>query len=115
MTPAFAVVVLSSLLSTAPRQSGMPIGKGATVPAVKITAPSGGWTVDRMLLVEGTISDTTVARVVVSINGDRYLLRTAGGRFSRKFPAAGGKNVVTVTATNKGGVGKAQVTTYAQI
>jgi uncharacterized protein YfaP (DUF2135 family) len=115
MNTASLVLVVASLLSGSPRQTGVPIGRGTTVPTVKITAPAGGWSVDRMLLVEGTISDTTVDPVLVSINGDRYLMRTSGGRFSRKFPAAGGKNVVTVTATNKGGVGKAQVTTYAQV
>jgi len=115
MHPALLALALTPLLSASPRQTGVPIGKGTTVPTVKITAPAGGWTVDRMMLVEGTISDSTVDPVVVSINGDRYLMRTSEGRFSRKFPAASGKNVVTVMATNKGGVAKAQVTTYAQI
>jgi uncharacterized protein YfaP (DUF2135 family) len=98
-----------------PRQVGVPIGAGTELAKVHITAPSGGWTVDRMLLVEGTVSDTTIDPVVVSINGDRYLMRTSGGRFSRKFPAASAKNVVTVMATNKAGTGSSQVTTYAQI
>jgi uncharacterized protein YfaP (DUF2135 family) len=57
----------------------------------------------------------TVDPIVLSINGDRYLLRTNGGRFSRKFPAGSGKNVVTAYATNAGGTGRAQVTAYAQI
>ncbi len=95
--------------------TGVPIGKGKTVPTVTISAPSGGWTVDRMMTVAGKISDPTVDPVVISINGDRYLIRTAGGSFSRKFPASSGKNVVTVLATNQGGTGTAQVTTYAQI
>ena len=64
-----------------------------------------------MMLVEGTLSDTTIDPVVVSINGDRYLMRTNQGRFSRKFPAASGKNVVTVLATNKAGTANAQATT----
>lgn len=115
MNPALVALVLAPLVSASPRQTGVPIGSGTTAPQVKLTAPTGGWTVDRMMLVEGTISDPTVDPVTVSINGDRYLMRTSGGHFSRKFPAAGGKNVVTVLATNKGGVGKAQVTTYAQI
>src|SRR5207237_1344740 len=48
-------------------------------------------------------------------NGDRYLMRTFSGRFQRKFPAAAGKNVVTILATNKGGTGRAQVTSFAQV
>ncbi|MBN9680891.1 MULTISPECIES: DUF2135 domain-containing protein [unclassified Corallococcus] len=113
-------VLLAGLLSqTAPpvsaRQQGVPIGRGTTVPKVVLSAPSGGWTVDRMLQIEGTVSDASVDPVVVSINGDRYLMRTQGGRFSRKFPAASGKNIVTVMATNKGGTARAQATSYAQV
>jgi uncharacterized protein YfaP (DUF2135 family) len=112
-------VLLAGLLSAAPsvpaRQKGVPIGQGDKLPIVKLSAPSGGWTVDRMLRVEGTVSDRTVDPVVVSINGDRYLMRTRGGSFSRKFPAASGKNIVTVMATNKAGTGRAQATSYAQV
>src|SRR5262245_3560096 len=78
------------------RQQGVPIGRGKSLASVRLTAPSGGWTVDRMLKLEGTISDTSIDPVVVSINGDRYLMRTFSGRFSRKFPAASGKNIITV-------------------
>jgi len=98
-----------------PRQTGLPLGTGTERPVVRLTAPQGGWTVGRMIEVAGTVSDPTVDPITLSINGDRYLLRTAGGRFSRKFPAAAGKNVVVATATNKGGTGEAQVTCFAQV
>jgi uncharacterized protein YfaP (DUF2135 family) len=104
-----------ALAAAAPRQSGVPLGQGTEPATVTIAAPSGGWTVDRMMLVDGTVSDATIDPVVLSINGDRYLLRTRQGRFSRKFPAASGKNVVTVLASNQAGTARAQVTTYAQI
>lgn len=110
---ALALVVAAP--TPAPRDAGVPVGQGTKVPEVRITAPAGGWSVGRMIDVEGTVSDPTVDPILVSINGDRYLLRTAGGRFSRAFPAAAGKNVVTVLATNRGGTGTAQVTCYAQI
>jgi uncharacterized protein YfaP (DUF2135 family) len=115
MLPVFLALLLTQTPHENPRQQGVPIGKGTKLAKVTLTAPSGGWTVDRMMLVEGTLSDTTIDPVVVSINGDRYLMRTYNGRFSRKFPAASGKNIVTVMATNKGGTTRAQVTTYAQI
>jgi uncharacterized protein YfaP (DUF2135 family) len=98
-----------------PRDAGLPIGKGAERPVVQLTSPPGGWTVGRMIAVEGTVSDPTVDPVTLSINGDRYLLRTFRGRFSRKFPAASGKNVIVATATNQGGTGEAQVTCFAQV
>lgn len=116
---AFAIVLMLplflSLQARAREPVGVPVGEGTTPAKVTLTAPSGGWSVGRMLLVEGTVSDTTVDPVVLSINGDRYLMRTANGRFSRKFPAAFGRNVVTVMATNKAGTSRAQATTYAQI
>jgi uncharacterized protein YfaP (DUF2135 family) len=97
------------------RMDGVPIGKGTTPATVTLSKPTGGWSVGRMLKVEGRVSDTSIDPVVVSINGDRYLMRTQSGSFSREFPAAAGKNVVTVLATNQGGTSRAQATTYAQI
>lgn len=109
------LLLLVPCVALAREPVGVPIGKGTTPAKVTLTAPSGGWSVGRMLLVEGAVSDTTVDPVVLSINGDRYLMRTSNGRFSRKFPAAYGRNVVTVMATNKAGTTSAQATTYAQI
>jgi uncharacterized protein YfaP (DUF2135 family) len=96
-------------------ETGVPIGTGKTKATITITSPTGGWTVDRMMRVAGTVSDPTIDPVTISINGDRYLIRTSGGRFQRSFPAASGKNVVTVIATNQAGTATAQVTTYGQI
>lgn len=110
------VVVAMAQPKMAPeRHDGVPIGKGTTPATVTLTKPTGGWSVGRMLKVEGRVSDTSIDPVTVSINGDRYLMRTRGGAFSREFPAASGKNVVTVLATNHGGTARAQATTYAQI
>lgn len=95
-------------------ETGVPIGKGTSKPTVTLTAPVGGWTVDRMLKVEGTVSDQTVDPIVISINGDRYLMRTFSGRFSRKFPASNGKNVVKVSATNQGGTTTTEATVTVQ-
>jgi uncharacterized protein YfaP (DUF2135 family) len=114
-----AAAVVSLLMAAPqvapPRESGVPIGTGKEKPVIHLTAPAGGWTVGRMISVEGSVSDPTVDPVTISINGDRYLLRTQNGRFSRKFPSASGKNVVVAMGTNKGGTGKTQVTCYAQI
>jgi len=98
-----------------PRESGVPVGRGTVLPVVTLTSPPGGWSVGRMMLVEGAVSDATVDPITLSINGDRYLLRTFSGRFSRKLPAAAGKNVVTAIATNRGGTASALVTCFAQI
>ncbi len=110
-----ALLVVATTLSAGERQIGVPIGQGTKRPKVSIDQPRGGWTIDRMLTVEGRVDDTTVDPILVSINGDRYLMRTFSGVFKRAFPAAAGKNVITISATNKGGTGTAQVTTYAEI
>jgi uncharacterized protein YfaP (DUF2135 family) len=114
-----AVLTLVSLLSSAgpkpTREVGVPIGKGTSLATVTLDEPRGGWSVDRMMLVKGRVSDTTIDPIVLSINGDRYLMRTFQGRFERKFPASAGKNVVTVRATNKAGTATAQATAYAQV
>ena len=117
MVAALLAVVLAAAPPSVPRprDAGVPMGKGTERPTVRLTSPAGGWSVGRMLSVEGTVSDLTVDPITLSINGDRYLLRTSGGRFSRKFPAAAGKNVVIATATNHGGTGEAQVTCFAQV
>jgi uncharacterized protein YfaP (DUF2135 family) len=101
--------------TTPSRDQGVPTGMGRERPRVELTAPVGGWTVGRMVEVAGTVSDPTVDPITISINGDRYLLRTQNGRFSRKFPAASGKMVVVAMATNRGGTGTAQATAYAQV
>ncbi len=117
MLPALIALALAapSAATPLPREQGVALGRGTERPVVQLTSPGGGWSVGRMMAVEGTVSDPTVDPITISINGDRYLLRTLGGRFSRKFPAAAGKNVITATAANKGGTGQAQVTCYAQI
>jgi uncharacterized protein YfaP (DUF2135 family) len=109
-----ALLVCTALPAAAREAEGVPIGKGKTKSTVTLNAPTGGWTVDRMILVSGTVSDTTIDPVVLSINGDRYLLRTRNGQFWRKFPAATGKNIVTVRATNLAGTTTAQATTFVQ-
>jgi len=97
------------------RQTGKVLGQGETAPTITLTAPAGGWTVDRMVLVAGNVSDPTINPITVSINGDRYLLKTVNGEFQRKFPVTAGKTSVIVQGSNRGGTGKAERTFYAQV
>lgn len=115
MLQVLVVIALAQPKLAPARTDGVPIGKGTTLATVSLSKPTGGWSVGRMLKVEGRVSDSSIDPVVVSINGDRYLMRTRGGAFSREFPAASGKNVVTVLATNQAGTARAQATTFAQI
>jgi uncharacterized protein YfaP (DUF2135 family) len=98
-----------------PRQSGKPIGEGTDPIQIELTDPKGGWTVDRMVRIAGTINDHTATPVTVNINGDRYLLRAETGSFSRKFPVAAGKNSIIVSARNKAGLKEVERTVYSQV
>lgn len=115
MVALLTIVSLLSAASAPARDGGVPIGKGTTLATITLDEPRGGWSVDRMILVKGRISDNTIDPIVLSINGDRYLMRTFQGRFERKFPASAGKNIVTIRATNKAGTASAQATAFAQV
>ncbi|MEK6626052.1 MAG: histidine kinase [Bdellovibrionota bacterium] len=97
------------------RQSGKIMGKGKDKINIVLQSPKGGWTLDRMIEIAGTISDPTVNPVTVIINGDRYLLRTTNGQFKRNFPATSGKNSIIVQGTNQAGTFKAERTVYAKV
>jgi uncharacterized protein YfaP (DUF2135 family) len=114
----FAVLVLCSFAPSpahAARQSGKVIGQGKDPIQIQLTDPKGGWTVDRMVRIAGTINDSTASPVTVNINGDRYLLRAEGGSFSRKFPVTSGRNSIIVSGTNKAGMRQAERTVYSQV
>jgi uncharacterized protein len=95
---------------------GRPIGgEGTELPVLTLTKPEGGWTTSMQLEIAGNCSDPTADPMVVNINGVRYYIRTAEGAFSRKFPAARGKNTVTVECANQAGVARATATVEAVI
>ncbi|MCG3193372.1 MAG: hypothetical protein DIJKHBIC_02622 [Thermoanaerobaculia bacterium] len=80
--PGLVSLVLAAAVAAEPvpaRQTGKVLGQGQSPPTVTLTAPTGGWTVDRMVLIAGTFSDATIDPITVSINGVRYLVRTNGG------------------------------------
>ncbi|MCB0362285.1 MAG: DUF2135 domain-containing protein [Bdellovibrionales bacterium] len=95
-------------------QSGAIVGEGNDPIKIVLTSPRGGWSVDRMVKVSGSLSDPTVNPVTISINGDRYLIRTVNGEFQRKFPVCTGKNVITVQAANKNGTFKKEKTFFSK-
>lgn len=111
----FLIFLSQESLATRNRASGAVVGDGSEPVVITISSPKGGWTVDRMVKVEGSVSDRSVNPVTISINGDRYLIRTTGGQFSRKFPVTAGKNVLSVQAANKSGTFKAAKTFYAKV
>lgn len=111
----FSLLASLGVEAALPRQSGKIIGTGNERPTITLTAPKGGWTVDRMVEVAGSISDSTINPITVSINGDRYLLKTFNGAFKRKFPVVRGKNSIILQGANKAGLAKAQRTLFAEV
>ncbi len=95
---------------------GKPIGgQGAEPPVLTLTRPEGGWTTGMQVEVSGTCSDQTADPLVVNINGVRYYVRSKGGAFSRKFPAAKGNNNIVVECSNTAGVARASTSVEALI
>lgn len=90
-------------------------GTGTELPLLTLTKPEGGWTTSFQLEVAGTCSDPTADPVIVNINGVRYFIRSSEGAFSRKFPAAKGKNTVIVECSNKAGTARATAAVEAVI
>jgi uncharacterized protein YfaP (DUF2135 family) len=101
--------------SPAKRQVGRIIGAGDKKPRIDLVRPRGGWTVGRMVTIEGEISDPTIDPLTVSINGGRYLLRTFDGKFKRAFPVSNGKNTILVRGTNQGGSTEVTRTVFGQV
>ena len=90
-------------------------GTGEQLPELTLTKPQGGWTTGMQMEVAGTCSDVSADPIVVNINGVRYYIRSGNGAFSRKFPAAKGKNVIIAECTNKAGTVRASATVEAMI
>lgn len=98
------------------KHRGNPIGgQGKEKPVITLTKPEGGWTTSFQLDISGTCSDPTCDPIVININGVRYYIRSSQGAFSRKFPAAKGKNNIIVECSNKAGVARASTTVDAVI
>ncbi len=112
---ALPIAFLGLSASAVERQSGKVIGQGKDPLQIQLSAPKGGWTVDRMVRVEGTVNDATASPITVNINGDRYLLRVQGSSFSRKFPVSSGKNSIIVSGMNQAGERQAERTVFAQV
>ena len=90
-------------------------GTGQQLPILTLSKPQGGWTTGMQMEVAGTCSDASADPIVININGVRYYIRSNSGSFSRKFPAAKGKNVVIAECSNKAGTVRASATVEAMI
>lgn len=90
-------------------------GTGTEAPRMTLAKPEGGWTSSMQLEIAGNCSDATADPIEVNINGVRYLIRSSGGSFSRKFPIGPGKNTIVAECRNPAGIGRASTTVEAVI
>lgn len=97
------------------RRGGTVTGQGDVMPVLTLAKPEGGWTCGMQLEVSGTCSDATADPITAHINGVRYFIRSVEGAFSRKFPAARGKNTVIVECANHAGTARESATVEAMI
>lgn len=107
--------LVSIQINALERQTGKIVGTGKKPLTFTLTSPKGGWTIDRMVEVAGSVSDSTVNPITININGDRYLMKTFDGKFKRKFPVVAGKNTITLQGTNVAGTVKDSRTLFAQV
>ncbi len=76
-------------------------------PQLTLVEPRAGWTSSMQITIAGTCSDPQASPIEVNINGTRYYTRSQGGTFRRSYPAAPGRNAITVQCRNQAGVGEA--------
>lgn len=113
--PAMALAAQSTSPDVLARRGTAKLGSGKATPVVTLSQPMGGWTTSRMLEIAGQCTDPSADPLVVNINGSRYYVRGSNGAFSRRFPAAMGRNNVAVECSNEGGTGRAQRVVTAAI
>jgi uncharacterized protein YfaP (DUF2135 family) len=76
-------------------------------PVVTIVSPKNGVTGEKILSINGIVSDPTINFATIVHNGENYRMRVEYGRFSRNLVAYPGDNWIEVTAENGYGSGKA--------
>jgi uncharacterized protein YfaP (DUF2135 family) len=82
---------------------------------VHIDRPIDGWTTERKITVEGTVSDPQVKRTTLSLNGTAFQIKVEGGAFKQKVIVSEGLNTVVVEANNDQGTGRANTSFFARV
>ena len=102
------------LLSVALVAGALAGGPPERAPRVTIDSPSGGWTTERLVKVEGSVFPASIARATLVVNGAAKGLAVTSGRFSSDLVLGPGENLVSVVAENQGGVGSARLALRAE-
>jgi uncharacterized protein YfaP (DUF2135 family) len=84
-------------------------------PKVKIKAPRPGWTHQRVVAVQGTVSDVRLREAFVALNGVERPISVRDGRFEVKLVVPPGEDTLEVSARNEAGAGHDSVSFYAAV
>jgi uncharacterized protein YfaP (DUF2135 family) len=82
---------------------------------VQIQSPRPGWTHQRVVFVQGTVSDKKLHTATVSLNGVGLPIGVREGRFEVKLVVPPGEDVIEVSAHNDSGTGHDAVRLYAEV
>ena len=80
---------------------------------LRLTSPAGGWSSSRVIKIEGSTNIKTRSIDVIH-NGIPLRLPVANGRFSRKFVAAPGLNLVSARLKGKNKIHEDQVSFFSK-
>ncbi len=87
----------------------------ADSPTVDIDQPMGGWSSDRIVDVMGTVSDESISRVTLVVNGFARSIDAVAGKFKATIVVSKGNNTVEVVAENKAGQGRDSVSFFSDV
>lgn len=82
---------------------------------VKITSPHGGWSDERVVHVEGSVSETEIKTVDICLNGVAMTTRIQGGRFNLPVVLAPGNNLIEVEAKSGKKSGRDSVCLFSRV
>ena len=87
----------------------------AEAPTVAIDNPIGGWSTSRIVEIKGTISDSSIARATMVVNGFARWIDIKAGKFHSTIVVSKGNNSIEVVAKNQAGQGRDSVNFFSDV
>jgi uncharacterized protein YfaP (DUF2135 family) len=88
----------------------------AKPPLVRITAPKGGWSTERIVEISGSVDDPEIEAVTLVVNGVPFAIQTQDGRFTQKLVMSTGENSIQAMAVNADGQeGRDSISIFSQV
>jgi len=103
-----ALTLLLALAAGSPRPA-------LQAPRVRLRAPNAGWTRQRLVTVQGTVSDPHITVAHVALGGLDLPVTVQGGRFEVRLLLPPGQVTLSASAENAAGTGHDAVTLFANV